>query len=1183
MNEEEKTVTISAAEREILGKLENRLVHITKRNPLLYTGRLRQETMLDVVKNLADPEIIRDFVIRRAGGSLTLHATPASAREIYDLTKKIIRTDKKVTAETGNRELYLAYPFVQGKLGGNLGELPIKAPLLLFPVRLEAVAGKVSLRCDFDREILYNTTLILAHNKAAGVNPVLPENEMINDDMSVVWQTAKDFYAHYGIDFAGELGAAEVFWENKVQEFPLYPEGSLEVKNYVTLGIYSTYATSIYADFKKLLAAGDIGEHVHRLLTGLSNNEMISITGEPDETKENKTLEEQIDYIAPLDSAQEKVLASIQRGQKEIVVYGPPGTGKSQTITNIIAQAVLAGKNVLVVSEKKTALDVIDARLGPAVSPFALLIDDVEDKREFYERLSRFLEAATGSGGGEHGLLEQINEKKDAINRDLSRLEKLAAAFYGENKYATCMATIYNACHWTDLADPQEREIFNWVTGTLRERSPALWQLTFGAWQKMQVNWEKQNDDTAKMSQYLEVMSSELGPALSCLRTDLRESEQYRLQAELQEICRRQEKLPTANLWTRLREWLAISQKLHALKRQYFLTDSQSVYRSLAKQTERLRDFMSGYQEWRATKFVFENLKPGEQEFLLASRQLQTARGYTWPQAVEKLFQVRAREMIDEFEGENQDVLKETGHFRQIQKQLAATISERSQLTAQFLHSKLLAETAHLDQNGRRGKIVAGVNAKRRQSIPNFLKRYRSEIFDSVRVWLVTPEVVSDLFPFQPGLFDVLVFDEASQLFLEKAIPAIYRARQVIVAGDDKQLPPNEIGLGRVGEEEDQTELQETAEVRDVLDFTSLLDVVKRNYFPTHLQYHYRCRSADLIDFSNYAFYRGQLVVVSHPQAAGARAIERRKIADGCWLGRTNLPEAKAVVSLLKEILRGEHGSIGVITFNAPQMDLIEDLIDQEKQADPDFRARLNVAENVLENGIVNAGFFVKNIENVQGDERDIIIFCVGYAKDETGRVRASFGSLSREGGENRLNVAISRAKKKIYVVTSIEPEDLHLSAHSKRGPKLLREYLAYVRSVDQGNENERRRILQDLLNAKPQTHAAVMTESILEEQVYQALLQAGFTNMTTQQPVGGFWIDIVINDEMGRPLLGIECDGVSYHGSDAAREYDYHRQKYLEGRGWQITRIWSPDWWRDQTGEITKIKALVKSIKEQL
>jgi len=277
----------------------------------------------------------------------------------------------------------------------------------------------------------------------------------------------------------------------------------------------------------------------------------------------------------------------------------------------------------------------------------------------------------------------------------------------------------------------------------------------------------------------------------------------------------------------------------------------------------------------------------------------------------------------------------------------------------------------------------------------------------------------------------------------------------------------------------------------------------------------------------------------------------------------------------VKKILHEpDHGSIGVITFNAPQMDLIEDMLDQEKARDVDFRARLTAEETRRENEVVDAGFFVKNIENVQGDERDIIIFCIGYAPNETGRVVTHFGSLSQDGGENRLNVAVSRAKSKIYVVTSIEPEELPVSQSRHRGPRLFRQYLEYVRAVAGGQTQETERILHQLLDAPAANGKPQELESPLEEEIYERLLAAGLTNITTQQPVGGFRIDLVINDEQGRALLGIECDGAAFHASASAREADYHRQKYLESRGWRILRIWSADWWRDPAGQIARVQA---------
>ena len=220
---------------------------------------------------------------------------------------------------------------------------------------------------------------------------------------------------------------------------------------------------------------------------------------------------------------------------------------------------------------------------------------------------------------------------------------------------------------------------------------------------------------------------------------------------------------------------------------------------------------------------------------------------------------------------------------------------------------------------------------------------------------------------------------------------------------------------------------------------------------------------------------------------------------------------------------------------------------------------------------------FVKNIENVQGDERDIIIFSIGYAKNEKGRVSANFGSLSQDGGENRLNVAISRAKQKIYIVTSIEPEELNVESSKNKGPKLFKKYLQYARAVSNGNQNEAESTLNSVLDTNIIYNDGVNFDSDFESEVYDALVEKGY-DVHKQVGVSGYRIDLAIYDrKKSKYILGIECDGAAFHSSKSARERDIYRQRYLESRGWKIARIWSKNWWNNPKVEIEKIEKLIK------
>ena len=343
--------------------------------------------------------------------------------------------------------------------------------------------------------------------------------------------------------------------------------------------------------------------------------------------------------------------------------------------------------------------------------------------------------------------------------------------------------------------------------------------------------------------------------------------------------------------------------------------------------------------------------------------------------------------------------------------------------------------------------------------------------------------------------------------------------------------------------------------------------------------FHYRSRAEELINFSNHAFYGGKLKTVPNKRdLSKTPPIKRVFVENGNWRNRANHEEALEVVKLIKEILktRKNNETIGVITFNITQKDTIEDLLEVEMLKNPEFNIQLTAEQNrtIDEEDI---SLFVKNIENVQGDERDIIIFSTGYAKDERGRLASRFGSLSQDGGENRLNVAISRAKKQVYVVTSFEPEELNVETVKNRGPKLFKQYLQYARYVSKGELEQAKTFLSEISKVTGVQNGDHF-DSDFEIEVCDAVRDMGYT-VLTQVGASGYKIDLVVyDDKTSRYVLGIECDGATYHSSKSAKENDIYRQKFLESRGWKIFRIWSTDWWADRKKILSDLDKVLKS-----
>ena len=427
--------------------------------------------------------------------------------------------------------------------------------------------------------------------------------------------------------------------------------------------------------------------------------------------------------------------------------------------------------------------------------------------------------------------------------------------------------------------------------------------------------------------------------------------------------------------------------------------------------------------------------------------------------------------------------------------------------------------------------------------------------------WLLSPENVSNLLPLTKNLFDVVIFDEASQVFIESTIPTIYRGKSIVVAGDDKQLRPSATFMKRYLGADPET--IDDYSVQAALEVDSLLDLAVSRYESANLTYHYRSRHQELIDFSNNAFYNGNLQVSPNiSKNRNNRPIERYKVR-GRWIDRKNTEEAKEIVEILKNIFRTRkhNESIGIITFNSDQQSHIADIIDKAAAKDAEFRSDILKEMHRVENG-EDTSLFIKNLENVQGDERDIIIFSIGYAPNESGKLYTNFGSLSQEGGENRLNVAITRAKSKIIIVTSIEPEELKVENSKNLGPKLLQKYLMYTRAVSQCDDEQAAVVLSELRPPESKPEAMFTNVAAIELQMKERLEKLGY-KVETGLGNENNRISLAIYDPASdRYLVGVELDTDAFKESSSCLERDVYKPRFLEARGWTLVRVWCRDWW---------------------
>ena len=418
---------------------------------------------------------------------------------------------------------------------------------------------------------------------------------------------------------------------------------------------------------------------------------------------------------------------------------------------------------------------------------------------------------------------------------------------------------------------------------------------------------------------------------------------------------------------------------------------------------------------------------------------------------------------------------------------------------------------------------------------------------------LMSPLSIAQYLSTDTPMVDIVVFDEASQIPVWDAIGAIARGKQVVMVGDPKQLPPTSF-FDRSDSEADYDEVEG--------DMESILDECIAASLPTlNLSWHYRSRHESLITFSNSRYYGGGLVTFPSPDTED-KAVCFHLVADGIYEkggARINKPEARAlvehIISRLKEKKFAASGlSIGVVTFNAEQQRLIEDLFDAERRKSPAIESYF--AEDRVE------PLFVKNLESVQGDERDIMYFSITYGPDAAGTISMNFGPMNRDGGERRLNVAITRARHELLVFSSLKPEQIDLSRSSAIGVRDLKHFMEFAERGPKAIAEAVYGTIGDY-------------ESPFEEAVAIALSEKGW-QVHPQVGVSAFRIDmgVVDPDAPGRYLSGIECDGATYHRSATARDRDKLREHVLRGLGWNIIRIWSTDWWIDSAGALEKVHA---------
>lgn len=509
---------------------------------------------------------------------------------------------------------------------------------------------------------------------------------------------------------------------------------------------------------------------------------------------------------------------------------------------------------------------------------------------------------------------------------------------------------------------------------------------------------------------------------------------------------------------------------------------------------------------------------------------------------------MRERSILARFNGES--------HNQTIEKfcELDTLLLYRNRVRLAYDHWKSLPRYSSGGQLG----ILQREFAKKRRHLPiRKLINSTCNVIQVIKpVFMMSPLSIAMFLPPESINFDLVIFDEASQVKPVDSFGAILRGNQLVVVGDQQQLPPTVFFESAIDVDEDYSE-------NPTIDLESILGLCYAQGIPNRmLRWHYRSNHESLINVSNLEFYNNKLVIFPSPDSSKSElGLIYHYLPDTEYQrgkGRANIQEARTVAeAVMNHAKYNQDLTLGVASFNISQMQAIQDQLEIMRRLDPSCESFFRDHPE--------EPFFVKNLENVQGDERDVIFISVGYGRTAEGKISMNFGPLNHEGGERRLNVLITRARMRCEVFTNLKSDDIDLTRTNAQGVRVLKRYLKYAETG----------------HLEISIPGYGESDSPFEEAVADELRQLGY-RVVHQVGSGGFFIDLAIVDEEhpGHFILGIECDGATYHSAKSARDRDRLRQEILENKlGWQIHRIWSTDWFQNPQRELQRIEKRINKV----
>ena len=1089
---------------------KRKLLDLSLRNPLLNVRDslrfLPLEDGLSFCGGSASSAVV-PYVPPEAG-AVVPYKTRLSEKEIRKRLKELYIASRSMFNETGINSLYVVVGFLKWNEEDG-GELH-RAPLALIPaqlVRQTASPGYKLMRTDEDATVNFCLVEMLRTQFGIPVKDVIGGG--LNDgdpDFNEVFRTFGD---------------------------AIQDRKEWSISTDVALGIFS---------FSKIVIWKDLTDHfeefrLHPFVAHLAARKGLYDDGVqvfPQEEVERHIHPDRLFCPLSADSSQLAAVLYSELG-KSFVLHGPPGTGKSQTITNIIAHNLALGKRVLFVSEKKAALDVVHKRLADVgLAPFCLeLHSNKADKANVMRQFKEALDVRPGHNAAHWD--ETCANVKDGYTELAAYVRELHKRCPNGMSAYDCIAK-YCFRHPCSTGSFIAFDVANYASdalGSLRETV-----------RKVADEWKNVNRDAFKAFHGMLLSKS------------------WTLGLQMGMGRRADEYLAILSDDNTIRRFGRIF--LKAVQTTFEKTIRFPIFASRVEQVDRMKAIKANLEELRLTMSYLERrksmanvgcelfLKAMEADEFPAADALKVFDDSCAEKTLNSI--IAASCALSGFSGLRQE--ERISRFREIDEKYTQSVRRMVITTL----SKRMPKPDAMDSEAKRQMaIIKHECEKKKRFMP--LRKLLAETMDvAIQLkpcFLMSPLSVAQYLPTCDNKFDKVVFDEASQMTVWDAVGVIARAKQLIVVGDPKQLPPTNFFVKGDVADEDREDDPEVEDLESILD-----ECIASGLHSAYLNWHYRSRHESLIAFSNRLYYGDRLNTFPAAETTPRLGVSFRYV-DGALYDHkthTNEVEARSLVDFLFERLEDaseRKRSWGVVTFSVAQQRLVERMVDERS-------AGCKWAAEFFDETKTDA-FFVKNLENVQGDERDAILFSIGYAPDKDGNFAMSFGPVNRQGGERRLNVAITRAREQVVIFASEHPCDIHVERTNSVGVKHLRYLMDYAATGH----------LEGDAPAAEKTVPVGMKKLICE-----CLAEHGY-EYETDVGRSTYPIDIAVKDPSNPDgfVLGIECDGENYASQRTVRDRDILREDVLKNLGWRIFRAWSVDWAFDRKRAEDRLLKLLRGI----